>query len=490
MRGKLIIDILKVSCQKYGEKKAVVCGTSVYSYRSLWDEILKFGQWLEEHGDSQNMPTGLFMKNRPEFIIGYYGLVYADCVTMLVDHSLKREELSVIIADCHLNSILICRDDYEDFPLKDAYEISYQFMEYMLLSRYKGEFIRPFEEEKLADIVSGRFSSGTTGVPKCMIYKGENIIAASTNWKMTVGLKEDEKVMCVVNYTHGLAFNTAMLSPLSVGAEIHIFNNYSPKQIGKYIQTNRIHIFVAFPVLYGMMAERKLSDKYDFTTLRMCVSSGAVLHSEIKKKFKESVGIHISDLYGVAETGLCILNQTEDYDSIGVPLANVEIDIFGEEGNILPNNVQGQIGIKSQSRARSYYNFPEEFEKRLTSEQYYLSGDIAVIKESGMIYVKGRNSEFINVSGKKVDPKEIEELLLEHHDISDVAVYGKTNPNNSDEVLCAAIVKRDAQLTREDVTFFLHGRIASYKMPQIIHFLETLPRNSSGKVLRRVLKEI
>ena len=218
----------------------------------------------------------------------------------------------------------------------------------------------------------------------------------------------------------------------------------------------------------------------------MCVSSGTVLHSEIKSNFKENIGILISDLYGVAETGFCILNMTENMDTVGKAVANVQIAIMNDQGNSLSPYEQGEIAIKSKAMARAYYNFPGLFEERITNKGYYLSGDIAYKDKDDYVFIQGRKQDFVDVAGKKVDPKEVEELLLKFDKIKDVAVFGQLNPDTKQERLCAAIVT-EHNLQRVDIVSFLQDKLTSYKIPQWIVFMDKLPRNSYGKVLRREL---
>ncbi len=486
MRNSKIMEILLSSMDKFGNNTAIRYKDIMYSYASMLEEINGLSGKIAEMMPVKNFPIGLFFKNCSEFIIGYYGLIKEGKVTMLIDHSLKRDELIAIVNDCHLGGFLLHKSERDSFPLKDKFECIFEYKNFILLYNDQQQYNRPYYKEKFEKIVSCRFSSGTTGVPKCMMYAEENIIAAETNWKNTINLNEKDKVLCVANYTHGLAFNTSMLSPLSVGAEIHMLDTLMPRQIAKYIEKEKITKFVAFPVLYQMMAEERLKEKYDLTSLRICVSSGTVLHAEIKQKFKENIGIYISDLYGVAETGLCILNTTDNINTVGKALHGVEIAIMDDDGNKVSLGEQGQIAIKSGSMARGYYNFPGLFEERVTKDGFYLSGDIAVIDEKGFVFVKGRKQDFIDVAGKKVDPKEIEESLLKCEGIDDVAVFGKKSSKTKLEVLCAAIVSK-AGLSKDEVISFLQEKIAPYKIPQRIFFIDELPRNSSGKVLRREL---
>lgn len=484
-----LVQMLEEGLQTYSNNTAIKYKDTAYSYSQIYEDIQNFNKIISELPEKILYPVGLYLKNCPEFIIGYYSLVKSGVIAMLVDHTLKRDELLAIVSDCHLGGFLIHRDELDKFPLGDLFEVVAEYKNYVLLYSEKQSYNRVIEKQKLVDIVSCRFSSGTTGVPKCMMYKQENIIAAATNWKGTVGLKETDKVLCMANYAHGLAFNTSMLAPLTVGAEIHLMDSLMPRQIAKYIEKENITVFVAFPILYQLMCKEKLSDIYDLQSLQLCVSSGTVLHSEIKQKFKENIGIYISDLFGIAETGLCILNMTENIETVGKAISNVEIAIMDDAGNKLPLHQQGQIAIKSASMSRGYYNFPGMLESRVTQDGFYLSGDIATMDEEGFVFVKGRRQDFIDVAGKKVDPKEIEEALLKYDKISDIAVFGKISDKTKLEVICAAIVS-NGEISRSDIVAFAQERLAPYKIPQRVIFLDKLPRNSAGKVLRTELSQM
>ncbi len=488
-----IIEMLEESLRKYSLSIAIKFKDQQYSYQELHSEIDTLSSLIDQLPIKLDYPVGLFFKNCPEFIISYYSLVKSGVIAMLVDHSLKGDELLAIINDCHLGGFLMHKDEADTFALKEQFDVVINYKNYVLVYSERQNYNRPIDRERLEGIISCRFSSGTTGVPKCMMYQQENVIAAATNWRGTVGLNAGDKVLCIANYTHGLAFNTAMLSPLSVGAEIHMMDSLMPRQVAKYIEKEKITVFVAFPVFYQLMSEERLKEKYDLTSLRMCVSSGTVLHSEIKQKFKENIGIYISDLYGIAETGLCILNTTENIETVGKAINGVEAAIMDDDGNRMPCGEQGQIAIKSGAMSRGYYNFPGLLEGRVTEDGFYLSGDIAVMDENGFVFVKGRKQDFIDVAGKKVDPKEIEEVLLKNEVIADVAVFGKKSVKTKLEVLCAAIVS-DKKLTRADIIEYVQPRLASYKIPQEIVFMDSLPRNSSGKVLRieliKMLEEV
>ncbi len=488
MRSERLIKIVTDSFKKFSNHICFKYKDLEYTYADIDAQITQLSDAIAGLDIKIEMPIGLYFKNVPEFPIGYYALVKQNIVAMLVDHSLKREELEVIVKSCHLAGFLVHKDEKLLFSLKDKFEIQLEIGNFVLFYTVQDKYNISYVPEKLDNITSCRFSSGTTGEPKCMMYTQDNIIAAATNWKNTIDLTQNDKILCVANYTHGLAFNTSLLAPIMVGAQVHLIDTKMPRRLAKYIQDFKITKFVAFPVLYQLMADEELKSKYDLTSLRICVSSGTVLHEEIKQRFQANCGIFISDLYGVAETGLCILNMDNRKDSIGKPIQGPEVEIIDEQGNILPCCHQGQIAIKSASMAQGYYNYPGLFEKNILNG-YYVSGDIAVKDSEGYFTIKGRNQDFVNVAGKKVDPKEVEEVILHYSQIEDVAVYGVMSKKTNMEVLCCAIVS-DNDINIEELKIFLQEKLSSYKLPQRIYKFNQLPRNASGKVLRRQLIEM
>lgn len=256
MKNNLIFEMLATSAMKFKDKTAVTYKNETYSYTAMLDEIHMLSKHIHELTVTLDHPVGLLFKNCPEFIIGYYGLIKEDIVTMLIDHKLKGDELQALVNDCHLGGFLLHRDELEHFALKDKFDCVLEYKNFALLYKTDHQYNRPYNQAELMAVTSCRFSSGTTGGPKCMMYAEDNIIAAATNWKNTIHLNEQDKILCLANYTHGLAFNTSMLSPLSVGAEIHMLDSLMPRAIAKYIEQKRITKLVAFPVLYQIMAEK------------------------------------------------------------------------------------------------------------------------------------------------------------------------------------------------------------------------------------------
>ncbi|CAM4262414.1 hypothetical protein BAMA_04615 [Bacillus manliponensis] len=481
-----LLDYVYESASRFANKEALIYEGDKLTYQELVNCFDNIGDKVSQDLINFNYPIGIYIKNHPDFIIAYYSLIKAQKVAHLVDRKWGALELEGLINHIHLGGFMVRTEELADFPLREKVKnvINYGDLSLVII---KDEFLSPdLNQKRLDGVISCRYSSGTTGVPKCIMYKEKNVIAASTNWLESIDLQSNDLVYCAAYLTHGLAFNTSILAPLRVGATILLHSDLTPRRVIETILDNKPTIFVAFPVLYDLMTKAKNVQPLD--GIRMCVSSGTVLHESIKRKFKQSFGIHISDLYGVAETGLSILNQQEDYKSVGFPLKNVAVRILDcNYQNLLEGQV-GEVALLTESRAVGYYNYPGELENRIV-DGFYLTGDLGSIEADGKLYIRGRKSDVVDIAGKKVDPVEVEDVLRTHPEVYDVAVFGKKNVENGTETLAAVVVAND-YMKREHVVKFCKERLVSYKVPQIVKFVVDIPRNNNGKVLRRELQNL
>ncbi|WP_341283083.1 AMP-binding protein [Paenibacillus sp. FSL H8-0537] len=470
---------------KRPDKTAIRFKEQEVTYMALIEKVECLGVNLSRWLEGFEYPIGLYIGNHSDFIIGYYGMLNAKKVVHLVDSKWGQAELSELITHTHLGGFLIRTDEVETFPLSEWIEAVHTHDGLTLITLRAEYLSKELNAERLEGIVSCRYSSGTTGAPKCMMYEERNVWAAARNWSQSIELNECDIVYCAAYLTHGLAFNTSILAPLKAGATIVLHQDINPRSVLKVIEKSKATIFVAFPVLYDLMTT--ISGTHVLRSLRMCVSSGTVLHESIKRKFKDKFAIAISDLYGVAETGLSVLSQGDDYQSVGYPLQHVKIRILSESGHEQKSGESGEIAVWTESRARAYYNYPDILEGRLL-DGYYLSGDIGYLSEAGKLYIVGRKSDFIDVAGKKVDPYEVENVLKATPGIKDVAVFGLPNKSGSHEIVAVALVA-DKGITREQIVVVCQSNLTSYKWPQAIYFVDEIPRNNNGKVLREKLRK-
>ncbi len=352
---------------------------------------------------------------------------------------------------------------------------------------FLGEAPADLPENHLSDKAIYLFSTGSTGKPKCVARSHANMIALARNHTATIKWDERDRILfsIPISHTYGLG---NFVSAVSVGACCYFLPRFTRKEVLGVLERERITVFPAVPFMLETLARSASCGDYDFPRLRHVVSAGASLPEEIFFSFHRTFGVYPRQLYGSSETGVMTINIAENIEakrlSVGVPVENVVIKVVSESGRELPVGRIGEIIIKSPSMTDGYVDSPEETE-RVFVDGFYHTGDLGMFDGDGYLFIRGRKKLFINISGNKVDPFEVENLLMTHGKITEAAVIGISGAGSREEV--KAFIVADG-LTMREVVEFCRGRISDYKIPAKIEFVDALPRSPVGKILREKLK--
>ena len=339
----------------------------------------------------------------------------------------------------------------------------------------------------LSDKAIYLFSTGSTGKPKCVARSHGNMIALARNHTATINWDSGDRILfsIPISHTYGLG---NFISAVSVGASCYFLPRFTRKEVLEVLEKELITIFPAVPFMLETLARSAERGDYDFPRLKHVISAGAPLAEETFFSFHGAFDVYPRQLYGSSETGVMTINVAENIEekrlSVGVPVENVVLRVVSETGRELPAGQTGEIIIKSPSMTDGYVNFPEETE-RVFVDGFYHTGDLGMFDSDGYLFIRGRKKLFVNISGNKVDPYEVESLLMTHGKITEAAVIGAPGAGGREEV--KAFIVADG-LTRRDVVDFCRGKISDYKIPAKIEFVDILPRSPAGKVLREKLK--
>jgi long-chain acyl-CoA synthetase len=256
------------------------------------------------------------------------------------------------------------------------------------------------------------------------------------------------------------------------------------------IEKEKATILPGVPYIFNTLAEAPADTQVDLSTLRLCFSAGNFLSKDIFDKFLQRFGIPIRQLYGCTEAGSVAINldnQLEKtYDSVGLPMKNVEIKIVDDEGKELPVGMSGEIIIKSQALTSGYYNMPE-LNQQAFKGGWFLTGDLGKKDEFGRLYITGRKKILIDTGGRKVDPLEIEDILITHPKIKEAVVVGVKGAF-AGELIKAVIVQQGLEKCEEqEISSYCKEQLAEFKIPRIIEFRDEIPKSPLGKILRKDL---
>jgi long-chain acyl-CoA synthetase len=333
-----------------------------------------------------------------------------------------------------------------------------------------------------------QYSSGSTGRPKRIIRTHSNLVSEADNFSSTVNVTNNDKILCVTPLFHAHGFGNCMLASIYAGATLVILENFNRRRVLKTIQDERITVFPGVPFMFSILADTPLREDIILSSMRLCFSAGASLPQETFQKFFDKYGVPIRQLYGTTETGSVSINLDKNIsntaDSVGLPMRNVEIEIFGEKGEILQPNGIGEIGIKSSAMIKGYSG-SEDLNRESFRNEYFFPSDLGKKDKNGNIYILGRKTLFINTGGNKVDPSEIEILLGKYPKVKEVVVVGVKSYYG--EGVIKAVVVPNSKCDEREIVEFCKGKIADFKIPKIVEFREEIPKSPLGKVLRKYL---
>jgi long-chain acyl-CoA synthetase len=482
-----IQDAMTDALDRHGPRTAVVGGSGVFSYAELGERIHAAACGLRAAlGGGAPRHVGFCLGNRPEYVILYFATLYAGALPLLLDANFNTGEIEAIRTDCGLDALVIERAKAAGLEVPGKGEPVPFGEEIVLLPLIqRGE---PLFEPRSATQVC-RFTSGTTGRPKCLEFSGHAVVSAARNWVLGTGMTGEDRTLCLAALSNGLAFNTSLLSTFLAGGELHFLKG-SPltRPVARRIAESGITRLVAFPTLYRNFVAPGGPDPEAMAGLKHAISAGAPLWPDVREEFRSRYGLDISDYYGIAETGPCTFERDAGHHSgLGEPLPGAEIRIApGPDDPRGPEEV-GEVLVRTASMASGYLNHPGLFEARVDAEGFYHSGDRGRLVD-GRLHLVGRTQDHINVAGRKIDPTEIVAVVSALAGVEDAVAFPDEDLNR-EALVHLVVVASKGELTKAAVAEACRSRLAPYKVPGRISFVKEIPRTGIGKPRIAVLRE-
>ncbi len=503
-----LVNILDESSKKFPQKTALVFGAKKIKYRELAVQTKKLASALYDLGVREYDKVAIWLPHCPEFIYSFFAVLRLNATVVPINTMFKREEARYVTEDASCKILFCSIDKLEDSknilsrennlnhlivltaPSDDGSIIDFN----MLIN--KSEEHRDSVDIKDDDLAEIVYTSGTTGRPKGACLSHKNILSNIKDCSKVVNFRKNDCFICILPLFHSFSSTVCMLLPLFLGSTIVIMRSVRPfKRVIRSIMKNRVTIFMGVPSIFNILASAKLSPikrllNIFMNPVRFYISGAAALPDFVVEKFEKKFKRPLLQGYGLTEASpvvsLSPLNRTRKIGSVGKALQSVEVKVIDKEGNSLPPGEIGEILVKGLNVMKGYYNLEKETGDIL-KDGWLFTGDLAKIDKDGNIYIMGRLKEMINVRGFNVYPREIEDLLYRIPKVKETAVVGVFHRHRG-EVPIAFIVKEN-DLEEKELMRYLKSNLAAYKIPLKIIFKENLPKNATGKILKRVLKE-
>lgn len=345
------------------------------------------------------------------------------------------------------------------------------------------------------DVAVLQYTGGTTGVAKGAMLTHRNLVAnmMQVNLHMNkVFRKNRELYIAPLPLYHIYAFTIHCTSALSLGNHNLLIPN--PRDIKNFVATLKgtpFTCFVGLNTLFNALLRNPDFLKLDFSHLSVTSSGGMALTAETSKHWTEVTGSPVHEGYGLTETSPVVAINPPgaiQQGTVGTAMPDTECRVIDDEGKVLPSGEAGELCIRGPQVMKGYWQRPDATTEAIDADGWFKSGDIAIIQPDGYIKIVDRKKDMINVSGFKVYPNEVEDVLSSHPDIVEAAVVGVPD-NDGSETVKAFIVSSNPNLTVSDVRDFAKKQLTPYKVPHLVEFRTELPKTNVGKVLRRELKD-
>tara|TARA_B100000427_G_scaffold326370_1_gene334885 strand:- start:2491 stop:4008 length:1518 start_codon:yes stop_codon:yes gene_type:complete len=469
----------------------------IWRYEDIKNLASKFSAFLNQSGLKKGSKV-IVQVDKSVLAVGLYlGCLRSGIIYVPLNVAYTSNELKYFIEDINPDLIFLSLEKkYEHSKLlkniPDLKSIIFSGKEkdkfFHKIDNIKNDTeIEVLDENDTASII---FTSGTTGKSKGAMLTHKNLSSNAFALNDIWSFKENDILIhsLPIFHVHGLfvALHTAFLS----GCKIIYFEKFSPKKILKYLKIATVMMGV--PTYYSRLLSLKDFSKKACKNLRLFISGSAPLTEAVFKEFEERSGHKILERYGMSETGMITSNPLDGKriaGTVGFVLPEVSIRICSQEGEILPNNEKGIVEVKGPNVFKGYWNLEEKTKKEFRDDDFFITGDIGKIDENNRLTLFGRSSDMVISGGYNIYPKELELILDEIEGISESAVIGCPHHDLGEAIVAILISDKKDSISNDKLNKILLESIAKFKCPLKYFWLDELPRNTMGKVQKKILRE-
>jgi len=496
-----VFDALEYGKRHFPEKEAIHFEGRSISYDALAQQALRVSSALRHAaaigpGDR----VAIFLPNRPEFIAAYYGIMHRGAIAVSLNVMLKSDEVKFILNDSEAKVLITTPELLGQVPeavqtpalrkilcAGETTRADALTLEDLAALPPVGEPPAAMERDSGAAIL---YTSGTTGKPKGALLSHGNIVSNIAGTRRHTQMASDDRLICFLPLFHCFGQNFIMNAGLDAGATLILHERFDPETILHSLEADKVTMFFGVPPVYQRFLHMPHIEER-FRNVRYCFTAAAPMPAAIAQQWQKIVGQIIYEGYGLTETSpFASYNHDSFYreGSIGTPIENVTMKIADFNGNPLPPGEIGEIAIKGPNVMLGYFRRPKETDA-VMRDGWFFTGDIGRQDDDGYFYVVDRAKDMINVCGYKVWPREVEDALMQHASVCDIAVIGIADEEQGESVKAFVVLKPGTDVKEQEIIDFARAHMAAYKAPRTVEFIDALPRNPSGKVLKRELRQ-
>ena len=462
-----------------------------YNSGEILSIVSELGRILKNKGIEKGDRVLIYLNNSPEYLFSLFAIWRIGAVAIPTNRIYTASELDYMITDSDAKLIIT---DHEAEEIIEELDVDAYIPEN--IDEYKTSEILPPEPTDWDDLCQLQYTSGTTGKPKGSMLTHGNYFTAIHNECDVLTLKQDDVFLGIYPMAHvGLSWAIAALR----SAALYIMmSQYNLEDYLKLCRENKVTVLTAMPPVIHSITTLEEDVKEELGSVREIISGGGPLHRKIWKLFHKTYGIPIINAYGLSETiviGTGTAIRPEDYrtadryESVGHPVCFSQIKIVDEEDctKELGKYENGEIALRGPAIAKGYWKKPQATKETFLEDGWFLTGDIGYLDEDNRLFITDRKKDMIVMSGWKIYPTEVEEILIKHPSVDEIAIFSIEDCHKGEIPVAAVIWKNSSD--EEGLLNYAREKLSRYKVPRKIFTVDELPRVNGWKLLRRKLRE-
>jgi long-chain acyl-CoA synthetase len=513
---KNLYDIAIANAKKAPNKTIITEDGLKLSNREFKERIDQVAEYLKNHlGVKPDDKVAIFMSNSWQYIVNVFAISKIGAVVVFINNFLKEDEIAYILNDSQskllFSSTKYAKETQNLMKKTDVRQIIWV------------DGVPPFENEKnivydkvchpsaISGVVGGDpypskledtgfifYTSGTTGKPKGAMISFKNIFSNAEGGIRLMKAKDGQlKLICYLPMFHAFTFTATIMVPIYTNSGVIVIKSLSGikdfKKLLKTLLFSRCKYFTGVPDVYSAMAKAKLPWYFHwFHNVKGFISGAAPISDEVQNRFNKSFRKgELLQGYGITECSpivSCNSVAENRFGSVGRPLLDYRVKIVDDDMNTLAVGESGEICVTGDNVMKGYYNRPQETAETII-DGWFKTGDIGYLDKDGYIFIIDRKKDLIIHKGMNIYPREIEEVLYTHSKVNACAIIGIKDKEGNEVPIAYIELKENETATEAEIKDFLKPNLAIFKQPRKVIFVEKLPRNATGKILKRELRD-
>ena len=441
---------------------------------------------------TSNARIGIMLPTSGMFPMAAYASWSLDRTIVPVNYLLKPDDLQHLCDDSEIDTIITVS------PMLDFLKKIPSGVKFIRMDQIDFRTPPPLRWPVLNrkdDLAVILYTSGTSGRPKGVMLTHDNIESNINQCCRWIDFTTKDSMLGVLPQFHVFGLTVLTLLPLSKGMRVHYLARFQPSRIVQWMVRYKPTVFIAIPTMYNAILHVKNAGPEHFKSLKYVISGGEPLPEAVAEGYRKRFQVVINEGYGLTETS-AVTHWCRPweyrYKSVGMAIPDVEVRIVAiDEERELPVGEDGEIRMRGPNMMKGYYHLPEDTEEAFDELGYFRTGDIGHVDEDGFLYITGRLKEMMIIGGENVFPRDIEEVLNQFELVKNSVVIGVRDPSRGEIPIAFVELHEDGVGEDENIESELRGycrqSLPTYKVPREIYVVEELPRNPTGKILRRAL---